>query len=198
MRRDVEEGLRSGQAVPQSGWLDEAEGVYQQILARDPSGNEAVVAHVNLARVLRERGRVDEAISHYEKAIALKPDDADIHSNLGRLLGELGRIAQARAAYEKAIALLPRCGAVYLNLAYCDEVAPDDPYLAAMEKLAQDQDALGERDRIDLDFALGKAYADIGQYERSFRHLLQGNARKRKTLVDRKSTRLNSSQCGSA
>jgi tetratricopeptide (TPR) repeat protein len=169
--------------VPQTGRLDEAEGACRQILARDPSGAEAVEAHINLARVLRERGKSDAAIAHYEKAIALKPDDADIHNNLGRLLGELGWIAQARAAYEKAIALLPRCGALYLNLAHCDKVAPDDPYLAAMEELAEDQDALGEQDRIDLDFALGKAYTDIGQHERSFRHLLRGNARKRKTVV---------------
>jgi len=35
-----------------------------------------VQAHINLARMLRERGKSDAAISHYEKAIALKPDDA--------------------------------------------------------------------------------------------------------------------------
>ena len=183
MTSDIDQTLRIARASQQARRLNDAERLYQQILARDPSHAEAAEAHFNLARVLRERGMFDAAIAHYEKAIALNPGDPEIHSNLGRLLGELGKSADARAAYEKAVALLPRCGALYLNLAHCDRVAPDDPYLVQMEQLAGDQEALAEQDRIDLDFALGKAYADVGQHERSFRHLLRGNARKRKTLV---------------
>jgi hypothetical protein len=77
------------------------------------------------------------------------------------------------------VALSPRCGAQYLNLAHCDRITADDPYISAIEDLARDQDTLSEQDRIDLDFALGKACADIGRHKQSFRHLLRGNARKR-------------------
>ena len=35
---------------------------------------------------------------------------------------------------------------------------------------------------MQLDFALGKAYADLKDYRRSFKHLLAGNARKRATI----------------
>src|SRR6516225_146922 len=34
-----------------------------------------------------------------------------------------------------------------------------------------------------LHFALGKVYADLGQHERSFFHLIKGNALKRKQIV---------------
>ena len=174
--------LSPAHAAFRAGRLVEADTLYREILARDPDGAEAAHAHFNLGLVLRERGMPEEAITHYVEAIALAPEDAVIHSNLGRILGELGRITEARAAFEKAVALSPRCGAHYLNLVHCDRVAADDAHLPAMEKLAQDQGGLGEQDQIDLDFALGKACADIGQHARSFEYLLRGNARKRKLL----------------
>jgi tetratricopeptide (TPR) repeat protein len=177
---DTEAACKLGHALWEERRLDEAAAQLERAIALKP---DYVEAHFSLAQVLRERGMSDAAIAHYEKAIAVAPDAVELHSNLGRLLAELGRIAEARAAYEKAVALLPRCGAAYLNLVHCDKVSPGDPCLAAMENFERDQGALGEQDRIDLDFALGKAYADTGEHERSFRHLLRANARKRKTLV---------------
>ena len=38
-------------------------------------------------------------------------------------------------------------------------------------------------DQRELHFALGKAYEDLEQRERSFRHLLEGNALKRREFV---------------
>ena len=43
--------------------------------------------------------------------------------------------------------------------------------------------SLPMEDRRDLHFALGKAYADLDQRERSFHHLLEGNALKRREFV---------------
>ena len=45
---------------------------------------------------------------------------------------------------------------------------PGDPHLAAMEALAAKPDGLSKTDRMQLDFALGKAYADLKDYRRSF------------------------------
>ena len=176
----AEAAYKLGNALLGERRLDEAAAQLGHALALRPDYAEA---HFSLAQVLRERGSFDAAIAHYEKALALRPDDPVIHSNLGRLLGELGQIARARAAFEKAVALSPRCGAHYLNLAHCDRITAGDPHISAMEELAHEQDGLSEQDRIDLDFALGKVYADIGRHEQSFHHLLRGNARKRKALI---------------
>ena len=45
-----------------------------------------------------------------------------------------------------------------------------------MEALAAKTEGLSKTDRMQLDFALGKAYADLKDYPRSFKHLLDGNA----------------------
>jgi hypothetical protein len=57
-----------------------------------------------------------------------------------------------------------------------------DPHLAAMEAMAAKADGLSKTDRMQLDFALGKAYGDLQDYGRSFSHLLAGNASKRSTI----------------
>src|SRR5208282_2190995 len=57
--------------------------------------------------------------------------------------------------------------------------APGDPHLAAMETLAAKIEGLSKTNRLWLDFALGKAYADLRDYPRSFKHLLAANASKR-------------------
>jgi hypothetical protein len=45
-----------------------------------------------------------------------------------------------------------------------------------------EKEALSESERIDLHFALGKAYADIGDHARAFGHLAEGNARQRRQI----------------
>src|SRR5262249_32281255 len=59
----------------------------------------------------------------------------------------------------------------------------DDPDLLAMEGLARDMSALPSDGRIQLHFALAKAYEDLGRREDAFRHLLEGNALKRRSIV---------------
>jgi hypothetical protein len=58
-----------------------------------------------------------------------------------------------------------------------------DPHLTLIEALARDMGSLSEEDQMHLHFALGKVYADLGQHERSFSHLIEGNALKRKQIV---------------
>jgi hypothetical protein len=52
-----------------------------------------------------------------------------------------------------------------------------------MQDLAQDRASLAESDRRQLLFALGKAFSDLGDHDRSFGHLLEGNALKRQQIA---------------
>jgi hypothetical protein len=51
-----------------------------------------------------------------------------------------------------------------------------------METLEQQLQSLSLEEQIDLHFALGKAYADLGADTQSFRHLLEGNALMRRRI----------------
>ncbi|HEX4173081.1 MAG TPA: tetratricopeptide repeat protein, partial [Acetobacteraceae bacterium] len=91
------------------------------------------------------------------------------------LLTELGRLDEASAAYERAIELSPSNPRFYYNLTQSKRMTRGDMRLGAMERLANDSGDLDISERIDLDFALAKAFADIGDAHRAFRHLSSGN-----------------------
>jgi hypothetical protein len=71
---------------------------------------------------------------------------------------------------------------LYLALAGVHRFAADDQLISQMEMLAADA-SLGDDDRIELHFALGKAFDDIGDVERAFEHLRRGNSLKRSHIL---------------
>jgi tetratricopeptide (TPR) repeat protein len=136
----------------------------------------------NLAMALQAIDRHDEAIAHYRKAAEASPPQASRYANLGVALQEIGRLDEAREAFKKAIELAPRTGRFYRNLADCTRFAAADPQIAAMAALAREGPALAEEDRRHLLFALGKAFAEIGQYQSAFSCWAEGNALNRSRL----------------
>ena len=155
--------------------IEEAAAATERALALNPNNHDAVNL---MGRVAFERGDLDAALAYYRRALALKPDLADAYNNMGNVLKELGRLQEAQDAYLEALRLDPSVTGVYVNLADSKKFAPGDPHLAAMEALAAKTEGLSKTDRMQLDFALGKAYADLKTTRRSFKHLLAGNAGK--------------------
>ena len=74
-------------------------------------------AHSNLASMLNELGRLDEAEASFKQAIALKPDIAEVWSNLGINLQRQGKLEEAETSYNRSIALKPSNAEAHNNLA---------------------------------------------------------------------------------
>jgi Flp pilus assembly protein TadD len=85
---------------------------------------------------LGERGRYEDALAAYDRALALDPEDADVWNNRGVALHELGRTGQARAAYDRAIALDPGATEAAENRALLDADSGGDPVVAASSAIA--------------------------------------------------------------
>ncbi len=153
---------------------------FEAVLTRRPDFAEA---HNSLALTLQSLGRYEPALAHYRQALALKPDFADAHANLGGAQESLGQLAEARQSFAAAIAIAPRRGRFYRHLSECKTFTSEDPSFKAMEELARDPAPLETDDRLNLHFALGKAFADIGRHDRAFEHLAAGNALKRQSIV---------------
>ncbi|HEX4042074.1 MAG TPA: tetratricopeptide repeat protein [Xanthobacteraceae bacterium] len=159
---------------------EEAGAANDRALALNANNHDAV----NLAgRIAFDRGDLAAALAHYRRALTLKPDLADAYNNMGNVLKELGQLTQAHDAYLQAIAIDPEIPGVYVNLADSKKFTPGDPHLEMMQTLAAKPEGLSHTDRLQLDFALGKAYGDLKDYRRSFERLLAGNAAKRATIT---------------
>src|SRR5678810_1059709 len=70
-------------------------------------GPRAQDAYLNLAGVLTDTGRADEAIAAYEKAIELGPSYARAHGALVQALCKSGRFTEAKAAADRFLSVLP-------------------------------------------------------------------------------------------
>ena len=139
-----------------------------------------VQAHINRGNALKALGRAAEALASFAAALALRPDHPEAHDGKGLLLIELGRSSEAQIAIESAIRLAPRSARHYYNLTLSKRMTQGDPHLRAMKELAQEAPSLPLDEQIFLHFGLARAFADVGDHDRSFRHLLDGNGLKRK------------------
>ncbi len=166
--------------------VEEAAAATERAVALNPNNHDSINL---MGRIAFERGELEAALIHYQKALSLKPDLADAYNNMGNVLKELGKLQEAHDAFLQALRLDPDIPGIYVNLADSKTFKPGDPHLAALERLAAKTDGLSKTDRMQLDFALGKAYADLKDYPRSFAHLHAGNAAKRATIAyDEKGT----------
>ena len=169
-----------GNALKAQEKFGEAMMHYQRAITLKPNYAEV---YQNMGNVLKQHGKYAEAMAHYQRAIGLKPDFAEAYYFLSIALRELGQFDEAQHASERALELEPKNGRYYRQLFYGKRVIAGDRRLAAAETLAEDMASLPMEDQRELHFALGKAYEDLEQRERSFRHRLEGNALKRRESV---------------
>ena len=73
-------------------------------------------AHNSLGAALFGRGRIDEAMAHYRKALEIKPDDAEANYNLGIALASRGQVNEAFPYFQKAVKINPDYAEAHDNL----------------------------------------------------------------------------------
>jgi tetratricopeptide (TPR) repeat protein len=122
----------------QAGQYDHAVEWLSRAIRQTPSTNYLST----LGIALKQMGRLDDALSVFDKAVQLKPDDAELWKHVGGVLVGLNRPADALLSFQRVLKLDPRhveaayqSGAllhrlerfeealVQLNL--CDEMRPD-------------------------------------------------------------------------
>ena len=75
------------------------------------------VTETNLGAALQAEGRLDEAVDHYHRAIALAPAHPPAYNNLGTAQRAKGQLAEAVATYGQALRLRPEYPEAEYNLA---------------------------------------------------------------------------------
>ena len=158
-------------AVWGAGRSGEAVRLLRRVLEQEPNAPDA---HALLARAFLNLDCYDEALKHARQAIALNPHLADAHAALASWLAERGRYEEALRAQARAIELEPDQPRHYYQWGYITRWTADDPRLTGLQALSQTSGSRSLVDRVHLNFALAKAYADCGDIERAFRHQIEG------------------------
>jgi Flp pilus assembly protein TadD len=84
-------------------WRD-TEVLWRHTLAVTPDSD---VAHAGLGGILFVRGRIDESIDHYERALRLRDGNVAAHFGLGRALAAKQKTDAAISHFQKALSIQP-------------------------------------------------------------------------------------------
>ena len=125
-------------------------------------------------------GRTEEAAALYAGLQTDYPDDHLIPINQGHIYNAEGERALAVSAFQKSIELNPLHGDAYWCLANTKSYKFDASQILKMREV-EGTPQLGDLDKAQLCFAIGKAYEDAGEYEESFDFYDKGNQIKRRS-----------------
>jgi FkbM family methyltransferase len=108
----IEETLNEGWKIHQTGRPREAERLYQQALALQPT-HASAWCYLGIA--LHDQERYDEAVSAYRRSLALKPSFPIALNNLGNTFRLQRRLEDAVGCFDQALALQPDYLIAYKN-----------------------------------------------------------------------------------
>jgi len=168
--------INLGMILNSQGKLEEAAACCRRALTLRPNFAEA---HYNLGITFGDQGKLAESEASLRQALSLRPDYTEACNNLGLTLHSLGRLDEAYACFRQALNLNPDSAQVYKSLSMFIKHAEVDDITPAMEKLYNRMNLPAE-DRIDLGFALGKSFENLGEYDKSFDFILAANRAKRR------------------
>ena len=163
--------LNLAKVYENSGKYQSASKVYADLKSVHPKNIEALVG---LAFCAEKLNQIDNAISLYRDAISIGPNQPHAHVNLGYLLRRHGRNDEAIILYESFLRQVPENGRVHQLLGEIKKYTGDEPeipHLLNLLKLGR----LANGDEIAVCFALAKVFEDVGDVEKTFRHLHRAN-----------------------
>ena len=176
-----------GNVLLRQGYHERGMEHYKRAIASKPDYADA---YGNLGNALLELNRLEESIAQNLRALEIKPQRFGSINNLGVAYQALGRFEEATQAFTRAIELSPDEAPIHLNLANMEKFKASDRRLPGLKKLLDRVDGLDIEKQIAAHFAMGKALADLKDYDQAFLHLQKGNALKRTTFVYDEAQRL--------
>jgi len=149
-----------------------SEKYFLQALKLKPDYINALSNYANLKREIND---FEEAINLYTKALEVDQNQFLIHHNLALTYQGIGKFDLAKKHSLKSLEINPNHIISHKMLSisnkYIDE--NDNHFKLMKDKLKNEN--LVKDDKITLNFSISKAYADMGNFDNSFNHMLIGN-----------------------
>jgi tetratricopeptide (TPR) repeat protein len=156
----------------QSNRPNEAHDLWNKALAIDP---KFIEARMNLANSYQQSGKIEQAINCYQQVLTDHAQLVDAKYLLANLLKNQGKFEQSTDYYEQIMAQQPEYTQAHFSYSsihkYRDK---NDSHIRLMLELYQNT-TLKSENRIQLAFALAKAFEDIEDYPQAFKYMEAGN-----------------------
>jgi len=136
---------------------------WQATIDRNP---ESFLAHSGFGNALFQKGKVQGAIAHYQRALELAPGFCDAHYDLGNIFLQEGQPAEAIFQFKKALEIQPGRVLTLNNLAWVLATCPDGSVRNGSQaiELATRANELSAGKEPSIIGTLAAAYAEAGQF----------------------------------
>ena len=151
--------------------LEEAKKLY----TKDKDNLRFMIAY---AVTLQQTNKQEEALELYNKILNIDKKNPEILVSKGHLQKTFGDLKGSIDSYKKSYKIDQYYGDAYWSLANLKTYEFNDEEIMQLEKMTQDE-FINDNEKIYMSFALGKAFEDRGEYNKSFRNYQNGNSLKK-------------------
>ena len=151
--------------------LEEAEKLY----TKDKDNLRFMIAY---AVTLQQTNKQEEALELYNKILNIDKKNPEILVSKGHLQKTFGDLKGSIYSYKKSYKIDQYYGDAYWSLANLKTYEFNDEEIMQLEKMTQDE-FINDNEKIYMSFALGKAFEDRGEYDKSFTNYQNGNSLKK-------------------
>jgi tetratricopeptide (TPR) repeat protein len=155
-----------GELCRNAGQVERGIAACQEAIQRDPS---LAPAYHNLAVLLEQDKRLEEALQAARKGVAVAPNDASGHRIVGKILADLGRHTEGHAELDLALRLNPPDGLAWMQLAAAFNSTGRIEhaihcYKQALQRMPESSDAIEQLGKLLL--LRGRCAEALVQFER--------------------------------
>ena len=154
--------------------LGEAEKLYK----KDEKNLQFMIAY---AVTLQQTNKQEEALNIYNKVLEVDKNNPDVLLSKGHLLKTFGNVKESIESYKSSYKIDKYFGDAYWSLANLKTYTFSDLEIKSLEKMVKDI-YLNENEKTYMHFALGKAFEDSKDYQKSFHHYKAGNDIKKQSI----------------
>ena len=159
--------------------LKKAESFYKKAIELDKKIPEP---HNNLGSLYDQLDKFNNAIECFKNAININPKFSYAHHNLGAVYVSIGKFNEAKKHFKESIKLNPNFTITHRSLSRITTYSENDEHFKELKKIYSNINIEDKEKRIEIGFALGKAYEDIKNFDKSFSHYKEANSLHRKKI----------------
>ena len=129
----------------------------------------------NYGHLKKELNLFNEAIEYFNKALLLDKNNLEVNFNIATIYQGLGDYDNSIKYFKKVLEINPNMTKSDRNLSMMVKYTKNNQHFLEMKQKVIN-DKLNVHQKIELNFALGKAYEDIEDYKNSFEKLEEANS----------------------
>ena len=135
--------------------------------------------NISKGQSLTKINNFNKAIEIFETLNGNFKNNVEVLINLAGAYRSIGKFEKSLLTYKKIIEIDPNNCLAHRLVSSLNNYKENNENLKEMEKLILENN-INEREKIELSFALGKAYADLEDFEKSHYYYNLGNSAKKK------------------